>query len=66
MHLFISRVSWRRTNQLTNTLYGTTEDENWHALGNGADETAELEEEDGGEEDMFGFDDGEELTDEED
>jgi hypothetical protein len=51
---------------LTNTLYGTTENEDRHALGNSADETTELEEEDGGEEDMFGFDHGEELANEED
>jgi len=47
-------------------LYGTTEDEDRHALGNSANETTELKEEDGGKEDMFGFDDGEELTNEED
>jgi hypothetical protein len=35
-------------------------------LGNGTYETTEFEKEDGGEEDVFGFDDGEELTDEED
>jgi hypothetical protein len=55
-----------RTKQLTDTLYGTTKDEDWHALGNGAYETTEFEKEDRGKEDMFGFDDGEELTDEED
>jgi hypothetical protein len=49
--------------RLTDTLDGPTEDEDWHALGDGTDETAEFEEEYGGEEDMFGFDDGEKLTD---
>ena len=34
-------------------------------MSNGTNETAEFEEKDGAEEDVFGFDDGEELTDEE-
>ena len=34
-------------------------------MSDGTDETAEFKEEDGAEQDVFGFDDGEELTDEE-
>jgi hypothetical protein len=47
-------------------LNGSTKDENRHTLSDGANETAELEEENGAEENVFGLDDGEKLTDEED
>lgn len=50
----------------TDTLYGTAENENRHTTRDGADQRSELEEENGAEEDPFGFDDGEQLTDEED
>jgi len=50
--------------ELTNTLYSTTKYEDGHALGNGADQTTEFEKEDGAEKDMFGLDDGKQLTDE--
>jgi len=66
MRLDISRVSSQITDQLTDTLYGTTEYEDRHALGDGADKTTEFEEEDGAEKDVLGFDHGEELTHEED
>jgi len=66
MRLGISRVSSKITDQLTDTLYGTTKDEDWHTLSNSADKTTEFEEEDSAEEDVFGFDHGEELTDEKD
>lgn len=66
MHLGISRRSSSWINKLTNTLYGTTKDEDRHTLSNGADKTTEFEEEDSAQEDMLRFDDGEELTNEED
>jgi hypothetical protein len=52
--------------QLTNTLNGSTKDEDGHALCDSTYQTTQLEEKDGSEKDMFGLDDGEELTDEED
>ena len=51
---------------LTDTLNGSTKDEDRHALSNSTYQTTELEEEDGSEEDVLGLDDGEHLTDEED
>lgn len=50
----------------TDTLNGATKDEDRHALRDGTDERSELEEEDRAEEHMFGFNNSEELADEED
>jgi len=65
MHLGISSVP-SRLRERTNTLYSTAENEDRHALSDGADETTEFEEEDSAEKDLLRFDDGEELTNEED
>jgi len=63
MHLTLAIIH-QGEGRHTDTLDGTTKDEYWHTLGNGADKTTEFEKEDGSEEDVFGFDDGEELADE--
>ena len=45
---------------------GSTKYENRHTLGDSTNQTPELEEKDGSEEDVLGLDDGEHLTNEED